>query len=135
MLHYFYRGYVESQSEVRITLKKKIHNELFRKEKGVFFLKNTSIELLPNKEMLFDVFFEPNSDGLVYGDLVIHIRENPNALVIPLKGYGMVPALTFHDETLSFNPILPNTINCEKLFTIENTSTFPVELYFADFDM
>lgn len=104
-------------------------------KKNTFFLKVATGQIYPGKSHLLDVYFAPQSDGCFEVNLAIKIEHNNQQNMIPLKGCGMRSALLITDCLFKFDPILPYTLNCENIFTIENTSSFPVEFYFSDFDL
>lgn len=129
-----FRGYVDCDFTAEIELVTCPEKSNMRRKRPAFFLKNSKFSLQSGKSTLLDIFFEPQWGGKSHGTLTIKMDQNPEDIVIMLSGYGMAPKLLFQESSLSFDPILPHTANCEKFFTVENTSSFPVEFFFADFD-
>lgn len=102
---------------------------------GPFSLGISKDWIQKDKQYLLDIFFQPNVDGSAEAKLILEVEQNPNPLIIILKGFGVCPSLFIHENPVDFGAILPYEIDCERVFTIENTSPFPIELYFPDFDL
>lgn len=105
-----------------------------KSKRRVFFIKQYEGVIQARRSILFNVYFEPNYHGNVRWDLRISIENNAGDLVIQLKGCGLQPELKITENSVVFEPTLPYTPNYEKIFTIENVTNFPIEIYFADFD-
>lgn len=100
----------------------------------MFFIKQNEGVIQAGSSILFNVYFEPHYHGNVRWDLKISIENNTDDLVIQLKGCGLQPELKITENIVVFEPTLPYTPNYEKVFTIENVTSFPIEIYFTDFD-
>lgn len=87
-----------------------------------------------DKQYLLDVYFQPTVDGNVDAKLILQVEQNPYELIVCLKGVGLCPSLRIEERVVNFGAILPYQIECEQQFLIENTSPFPIEVYFPDFD-
>ena len=54
--------------------------------------------------------------------------------MIAVRGEGSEPKVEFTSSILEFGPILPHSFGDEKEVTVQNPSSFPVEIYSLEFD-
>lgn len=54
--------------------------------------------------------------------------------MIAVRGEGSEPKVEFTSSVLEFGPILPHSFGDEKEVTVQNPSSFPVEIYSLEFD-
>lgn len=101
---------------------------------GPFSLKTTKDFVERGKQYLLEVVFKPTMHGIVEVQLILEVEQNPYQLIITLRGFGLAPSLELRDTPVDFGTVFPYQIDCEKQFSIENTSTIPIEVYFPDFD-
>jgi hydrocephalus-inducing protein len=66
--------------------------------------------------------------------LKIHIAQSTNKHVVSVRGEGSEPKVEFTSSVLEFGPILPHAFGDEKEVTVQNPSSFPVEIYSLEFD-
>lgn len=100
----------------------------------MFYLRTAYGSLDPHEEFLFDMFFEPIKATEVEWLLTIKVDDNREIFKVKLKGEGMMPELIINEMQLEFDPALPYTSTSTKLLKLENPCTFPVELFFPEFD-
>ena len=51
-----------------------------------------------------------------------------------MRGEGSEPKVDFTSSVLEFGPVLPHSIGDERELTVQNPSSFPVEVYSLEFD-
>lgn len=90
--------------------------------------------LEPGEKFYLRIYFEPHYDEFLTGDLIITVDGNFRETVIPLKGIGMEPYLEINEDKIVFDPNIPYSDDNHKYVTIKNSSKFPVEFFFPDFD-
>ena len=54
--------------------------------------------------------------------------------MIVVRGEGSEPKVDFTSSVLEFGPVLPHSIGDERELTVQNPSSFPVEVYSLEFD-
>lgn len=101
---------------------------------GPFSLRISKDFVEKGMQYLLEVNFQPTVHGLVEAKLILEVEQNPHQLLILLKGSGLYPTMKIHENPVDFGAILPYQIECEKQFSIENTSSLAIEVYFSDFD-
>lgn len=74
------------------------------------------------------------SQNLYNQRLKIRVAQNANIHVIAVRGEGSEPKVEFTSSVLEFGPILPHSTGDEKELTVQNPSSFPVEIYSLEFD-
>ncbi|KAK5646871.1 hypothetical protein RI129_005335 [Pyrocoelia pectoralis] len=104
-------------------------------QKLIFFTLITRDAVDVGCNVILDIYFEPQVDGVVESHLIINIENNPEKMQIGLRGVGKMPQIRISNEVLTFEPVLPYVPMCQKDVTIKNTSTVPIEFYFSDFDL
>lgn len=101
---------------------------------GPFSLPVSSDFVEKDKQYLLDVLFQPIVDGNAEARLILEVEQNPYTVTVLLKGIGQCARLDIQESTIDFGAILPYQIENERQFCIQNTSCFPIEIYFPDFD-
>ncbi|XP_052747107.1 hydrocephalus-inducing protein-like [Bicyclus anynana] len=80
------------------------------------------------------VSFKPTTEILYEGCLVFKFHMNPNKLIVPVVGQGIVPQVHIIGPNVTFPPTLPWDETSEIYFGITNPCPFPVELIITHSD-
>lgn len=90
--------------------------------------------LFPGQRINVQVKFMPTEENNYNQRLKIHIAQSSNKHVITVRGEGSEPKVELTSSVLEFGPVLPHSVGDEKELTIQNPSSFPVEIYSLEFD-
>ncbi|RZF34958.1 hypothetical protein LSTR_LSTR010050, partial [Laodelphax striatellus] len=90
--------------------------------------------LEPSEEHIVDVSFRPEFKGKYDYSLIFEVKQNSDPIKINLQGCAIEPNLHISSNYLEFPTVCPNVEDNSKIFIVENRSSFPVEVYFPDYD-
>ncbi|XP_039275805.1 hydrocephalus-inducing protein-like [Nilaparvata lugens] len=100
-----------------------------------FSLKSSYSGYLESSEdHIVEVSFRPEFKGKYDYSLIFEVKQNSEPIKINLQGCAIEPNLHITNNNLTFPTVFPNVEDNSKTFTVENRSSFPVEVYFPDYD-
>ncbi|XP_044750410.1 hydrocephalus-inducing protein homolog [Coccinella septempunctata] len=100
----------------------------------IFFVRKKEGLLAAGESEEILVFFEPRAKGPRQGVMTFHIEGNNEDLTAYLNGYGREPNFVIKESVVQFPPVLQYSPPLEETFLIQNTSSFPTEVFMCDYD-
>uniref|UniRef100_A0A3B4VD89 HYDIN axonemal central pair apparatus protein n=1 Tax=Seriola dumerili TaxID=41447 RepID=A0A3B4VD89_SERDU len=100
----------------------------------VFEMIPASGVLTPGERVNVQIKFIP-AEGHAYNrQLVVHVADSTQQVIITAHGQGEEPQLEFCPSVLELGPCLPLSAAVQAEVTVKNPCTFPIEFYCLEFD-
>ncbi|CAH2104285.1 unnamed protein product [Euphydryas editha] len=101
---------------------------------NVMTVHDSSGKYEPGEGGWLSIAFKPTIEMVYEGLLIFKFHMNPNRLIIPITGQGIVPQVHIIGPNVSFPPTLPWAETSEIYFGLTNPCPFPIELIIAHSD-
>ncbi|KAJ8726486.1 hypothetical protein PYW07_001184 [Mythimna separata] len=88
----------------------------------------------PEEGGWLSVAFKPTTEMLYEGVLIFKFHMNPNKMMIPVMGQGIIPHVHIIGPNVNFPPTLPWAETTDIYFGLTNPCPFPIELIIAHTD-
>ncbi|KAJ8729299.1 hypothetical protein PYW08_000880 [Mythimna loreyi] len=88
----------------------------------------------PGQGGWLSVAFKPTTEMLYEGVLIFRFHMNPNKMMIPVRGQGIIPHVHIIGPNVNFPPTLPWAETTDIYFGLTNPCPFPIELIIAHTD-